>query len=292
METLKNQNTMSVSNSNERVRELYALSYYLRKQSVTMVYRAKTGHAAPALSMAELITVLYFEKLNIDPDNPKWGERDRFVLSKGHACPLYYAALAKRGFFSEKMLETYRALDSKLQGHPDMRKVPGCDMTTGSLGNGIAAALGMALIGKRENKEYFVYAIAGDGEIQEGISWEAFMAAAHYHLDNYILLIDRNGLQSGGNTEDIISEESLEAKFVAFNWDVQTIDGHDIKQIDRAIDKAKIRNRRPHAIIAKTIKGKGVSYMEGQYLWHMKAPDDAQFAIAMHELDEEIAKYE
>lgn len=277
---------------NGRLKELYALSYYLRKQAITMVHRAKTGHAAPALSMAELITTLYFEKMRLDPSNPKWTNRDRFVLSKGHACPIYYAALAKRGFFSEKVLETYRDLDSSLQGHPDMRKVPGCDMTTGSLGNGVSAALGMALLGKREAKDYRVFALAGDGEIQEGIVWEAIMAATHYKLDNFILLIDRNGLQSGGNTDSIMNIESLEEKFKAFNWNVETIDGHNINQIISAIDKASLFNGKPTAIIAKTIKGKGVSFMEGEYLWHMKAPSDSQFEAALRELDEEIAKYE
>lgn len=276
----------------ERVKELYRISYELRKQAVTMVYRAKTGHAAPALSMGDLITALYFEKLNLDPENPKWEDRDRFVLSKGHACPLYYAALAKRGFFPEEMLKTYRCLDSKLQGHPDMRKVPGVDMTTGSLGNGVAAALGMALVGKREGKKHFVYAIAGDGEIQEGITWEAFMSAAHNKLDNLIVIIDNNGLQSGGAVEKVMNLGNLEDKFKSFGWDVETIDGHNMEEICKAIDNAKCGNGKPHAIIAKTIKGKGVSYMEGQYLWHMKAPTDEEYEIAMKELSEEAAKYE
>lgn len=276
--------------SNERVNELHALSYYLRQQAVTMVYRAKTGHAAPALSMGDLVTTLYFEKLNVNPEDPKWEDRDRFVLSKGHACPLYYAALAKRGFFPEEMLKTYRNLDSKLQGHPDMRKVPGVDMTTGSLGNGVAAALGMALLGKREGKKYYVYAIAGDGEIQEGITWEAFMCAAHYHLDNLIVMIDNNGLQSGGAVSSVMDLGDLKGKFRSFGWSVATIDGHDISAISDAVDAAKAEKGKPHAIIARTIKGKGVSFMEGQYLWHMKAPTDEQYEIAMEELKEEATK--
>lgn len=274
-----------------RLNELYRISYELRKQAVTMVHRAKTGHAAPALSSADIVATLYFEKMNLDPSNPKWENRDRFVLSKGHACVSYYAALAKRGFFPEAMLESYRELDSKLQGHPNMNKVPGCDMTSGSLGNGVAGALGMALLAKREGKKHYVYAIAGDGEIQEGIVWEACMSAGHYGLDNLILFVDNNGLQSGGNVQDVMNIEDLASKFSAFNFDVQRIDGHDIAAISDAVDKAKAVKGKPHAIIAKTVKGKGVSYMEGQYLWHMKAPTDEQYELAMKELDDVISKY-
>lgn len=274
------------------IKELYKKSYELRVNAVKMVYNAKTGHAAPSLSMAELITTLYFDILNLDPKNPRWKERDRFVLSKGHACPIYYAALAKRGFFPEEDLMQYRALNSKLQGHPDMRKCPGVDMTTGSLGNGASASLGMALIGKKDKKEYYIYAVCGDGELQEGIVWESAMYAGNEHLDHLIWFVDYNGLQSGGNVKDIQSLDDLEEKFQSFGWDVQTIDGHNIEEIREAVKTAKERKGKPSVILAKTIKGKGVSYMEGQYLWHMKAPNDEQYAIAMDELAKEAARYE
>jgi len=256
-----------------------------------MVHNAKTGHAAPAMSVADILTTLYFNEANIDPANPKWEDRDRIVLSKGHACPVYYAALARRGFFDRKELMTYRALNSRLQGHPDMRKLPGVDMTTGSLGNGVAAALGFALLGKRRNKGFRVFAVAGDGEVQEGVVWEAAMAAAHYKLDNLILIVDRNGLQSGGDVAKIMGLEPLEEKFRAFNWESCTVGGHDIDQLSNAI-KSCGNNGKPHIIIANTIKGKGVSYMEGQFLWHMKAPNDEQYGIAMKELNERAEQYE
>lgn len=277
---------------NDTVKALYKKSYELRKDAVTMVYRAKTGHAAPSLSMAELIATLYFDVLNVDPKNPHWKDRDRFILSKGHACPLYYAALAKRGYFPEEDLVQYRVLNSKLQGHPDMRKCPGVDMTTGSLGNGASASLGMALIGKKDKKEHYVYALCGDGELQEGIVWESALYAGNARLDHLIWIVDCNGLQSGGNVEDIQNLDSLEGKFQMFGWDVQTIDGHNIEEIQNAIQTAKARKGTPSVILAKTTKGKGVSYMEGQYLWHMKAPNEEQFAVALDELSREAEKYE
>lgn len=276
----------------EDIKELYRKSYELRIQAVKMVHHAKTGHVAPSLSMAEMITALYFRVLRLEPSNPHWAERDRFVLSKGHACPIYYAALAKRGFFPEEDLMQYRALNSSLQGHPDMRKCPGVDMTTGSLGNGASASLGMALIGRKDKKEYDIFALCGDGELQEGIVWESALYAGNAHLEHLIWLIDYNGLQSGGSVKDIQNMESLESKFESFGWDVQVIDGHCIEAILQAIDTAKGRKGKPSVIIAKTTKGKGVSYMEGQYLWHMKAPDDEQFAAAMEELLKEVKKYE
>lgn len=276
----------------EEIKALYRKSYELRANAVKMVYNAKTGHAAPSLSMAELITTLYFDILKLDPANPHWADRDRFVLSKGHACPIYYAALAKRGFFPEEDLMQYRALNSKLQGHPDMRKCPGVDMTTGSLGNGASASLGMALIGKKDKRDHYIYAICGDGELQEGIVWESAMYAGNEHLDHLIWFVDYNGLQSGGNVKDIQNLENLEEKFKSFGWDVQTINGHDIEAIQASVETAKSRKGTPSVILAKTTKGKGVSYMEGQYLWHMKAPNDEQFAIAMEELTKEAAQYE
>lgn len=275
----------------QEIRDLYKISYELRMQAVTMVYRAKTGHAAPSLSMADILTALYFKILRLDPENPRWEDRDRFVLSKGHACPIYYAALAKRGFFPEEDLKEYRRLNSKLQGHPDMRKCPGVDMTTGSLGNGASASLGMALIGKKDHKEHYVYAICGDGELQEGIVWEAALYAGNAGLDHLVWFVDFNGLQSGGSVRGIQSLDSLEDKFRSFRWDVQTIDGHDMEAVLNAVERAKAVKNQPSVIIAETIKGKGVSYMEGQYLWHMKAPNEEQYAAAMEELGNQVKQY-
>ena len=269
--------------------ELKRIAYELRLKAVEMVYNAKTGHAAPSMSIAEILSTLYFDILNVDVDNPKNPDRDRFVLSKGHACPIYYAALAKRGFFPEEDLTQYRALNSKLQGHPDMRKCPGVDMTTGSLGNGVSAALGMALIAKKDNKEHYVYALSGDGELQEGIVWEAVMYAGNAHLDNLILIVDNNGLQSGGSVETIQNLGNLSGKFEMFGWDTQEIDGHNVSAIREAIANAKSRKGTPSVIIAKTTKGKGISYMENQYQWHMKAPNDEQYATALEELGKELS---
>lgn len=276
----------------EDVKKLYRTSYQLRQKALEMVYNARTGHCAPCLSMAEIITVLYFDELNLRPEDPQWADRDRMVLSKGHASPLYYAALAKRGFFPEEELSEYRQLNSKLQGHPDMRKCPGVDMTSGSLGNGVSAALGMALIGKKDKKDYYVYAVSGDGELQEGIVWEAAIYAGNAKLDNLIMLVDYNRLQSGGSVEEIQNLDDLEKKFEAFGWDTQSIDGHDIEAIQQAIATAKARKGTPSVILCNTIKGKGISYMEGEYLWHMKAPNDAEFAQGMKELSEEVKRYE
>lgn len=276
----------------DEIKDLYKKSYELRASAVKMVYHAKTGHAAPSLSMAELITALYFCILNVNPSNPRWKDRDRFILSKGHACPIYYAALAKRGFFPEEDLMEYRKLNSKLQGHPDMRKCPGVDMTTGSLGNGLAASLGMALVGKKNQNSHYIYAICGDGELQEGIVWESAMYAGNAHLDHLIWFVDCNGLQSGGKVADIQDLGNLEMKFKSFGWNTQIIDGHNIKEILDAVATAKAANGAPSVIIAKTVKGKGVSYMEGQYLWHMKAPNDEEYKTAMEELAKEAGKYE
>lgn len=272
-------------------RELYRISWELRKKTLDMVYHAKTGHAAPSLSMSEILTVLYFHTLKLDPKNPHWKDRDRFILSKGHACPIYYAALARRGFFPEADLMEYRMLNSKLQGHPDMRKCPGVDMTTGSLGNGLAAALGMALTAKKDHKEHYIYAITGDGELQEGIIWEAAIYAGNACLDNLIVFVDNNGLQSGGNVSDIQNLDSLTGKFEACIWDTQVIDGHDIAAIIQAVSAAKKQKGAPSVIIAKTIKGNGVSFMENQYLWHMKAPNDEQYRQACEELEKVVKEY-
>lgn len=272
-------------------KELYHMSYEMRMDAVRMVYHAKTGHIAPCLSAAEIISTLYFDTLNVNPTHPRWEDRDRFILSKGHACPIYYSALAHKGFFPTNDLMLYRGLNTKLQGHPDMRKCPGVDMTTGSLGNGLSAAVGMALIGKKDHKNHWVFSLTGDGEMQEGIIWESIMCAGNAGLDNLIIFVDCNGLQSGGSVTNIQSLGDLSAKFESFDWTTQTIDGHNIDAIKTAIRAAKEKNGKPAAILAQTTKGKGVSFMENQYLWHMKAPNDEQYVIAMDELQKEAEKY-
>ena len=257
----------------------------IRRDIVTMVGAAKSGHPGGSLSAAEILTYLYFEEMNVDPANPKWENRDRFVLSKGHAAPVLYATLAHKGFFPVEELATLRKLGSHLQGHPDMKKVPGVDMSTGSLGTGISAAVGMALACQVDKKENYVYTVLGDGEIQEGQVWEAAMAAAHYKLDNLIAFVDNNGLQIDGNIDDVMSPNPIDAKFAAFGWHVQVIDGHDFGQIADAIAAAKAEKGKPSAIIAKTVKGKGVSYMENQAGWHGSAPNAEQVAQAIAELN-------
>lgn len=256
----------------------------IRRDIVNMVGTAKSGHPGGSLSATEIVTYLYFEEMNVDPSNPKWAERDRFVLSKGHAAPVLYATLAHRGFFPVEELGTLRKLGSHLQGHPDMKKVPGVDMSTGSLGTGISAAVGMALACQLDKKENYVYAVLGDGEIQEGQVWEAAMAAAHYKLDHLIVFVDNNGLQIDGNIDDVMSPNPIDAKFAAFGWHVQVIDGHDFQQIADAVANAKAEKGKPSVIVAKTVKGKGVSYMENQAGWHGSAPNAEQVAQAMEDL--------
>ena len=257
----------------------------IRKDIVTMIGQAKSGHPGGSLSAAEILTYLYFEEMNIDPKNPKWEDRDRFVLSKGHAAPVLYAALARRGYFPVEELSTLRKIGSHLQGHPDMNKVPGVDMSTGSLGTGFSAANGMALACKLDQKENYVYTLLGDGELQEGQVWEAAMSAAHYKLDNLIAFVDNNGLQIDGNIDDVLSPNPIDAKFAAFGWHVLTIDGHDFRQIAAAVAAAKAEKGRPTMIVAKTVKGKGVSYMENQAGWHGSAPNEEQVAAALTELN-------
>ncbi len=254
----------------------------IRKDIVTMIGQAKSGHPGGSLSATEIVTYLYFEELRIDPTNPKW---DRFILSKGHAAPVLYAALARRGFFPTEELSTLRKIGSHLQGHPDMKKVPGVDMSTGSLGTGFSAATGIAMACKLDKKENYVYTLLGDGEIQEGQVWEAAMSAAHYKLDNLIAFLDNNGLQIDGNIDDVLSPNPIDAKFAAFGWHVLVIDGHDFKQIADAVAAAKAEKGRPTMIVAKTVKGKGVSYMENQAGWHGSAPNEGQVAQAMAELN-------
>lgn len=257
----------------------------IRKDIVTMIGQAKSGHPGGSLSATEIVTYLYFEELKIDPMNPKWDDRDRFILSKGHAAPVLYAALARRGFFPTEELATLRKIGSHLQGHPDMKKVPGVDMSTGSLGTGFSAATGIALACKLDKKDNYVYALLGDGELQEGQVWEAAMSAAHYKLDNLIAFVDNNGLQIDGNIDDVLSPNPIDAKFAAFGWHVLVIDGHDFKQIADAVAAAKAEKDRPTMIVAKTVKGKGISYMENQAGWHGSAPNEEQVAQAIAELN-------
>lgn len=257
----------------------------IRKDIVTMIGQAKSGHPGGSLSAAEIVTYLYFEEMNVDPANPKWEDRDRFVLSKGHAAPVLYAALARRGFFPVEELSSLRKIGSHLQGHPDMKKVPGVDLSTGSLGTGFSAATGIAMACKLDQKKNYVYALLGDGELQEGQVWEAAMSAAHYKLDNLIAFVDNNGLQIDGNIDDVMSPNPIDAKFAAFGWHVLCIDGHDFQQIADAVAAAKAEKGRPTMIVAKTVKGKGVSYMENQAGWHGSAPNEEQVAAALAELN-------
>ena len=257
----------------------------IRKDIVTMIGQAKSGHPGGSLSAAEIVTYLYFEEMNVNPADPKWEDRDRFVLSKGHAAPVLYAALAHKGYFPIEELATLRKIGSHLQGHPDMNKVPGVDMSTGSLGTGISAAVGMALAGKLDKKEHYVFTLLGDGELQEGQVWEAAMAAGHYKLDNLIVFVDNKGLQIDGNINDVMSPNPIDAKFTAFGWHVLTIDGHDFQQIADAVAAAKAEKGKPTMIVAHTVKGKGISYMENQAGWHGSAPNEEQVAQAMTELN-------
>ena len=257
----------------------------IRRDIVTMVGAAKSGHPGGSLSAAEILTYLYFEEMNVDPANPKWENRDRFVLSKGHAAPVLYATLAHKGFFPVEELATLRKLGSHLQGHPDMKKVPGVDMSTGSLGTGISAAVGMALACQVDKKENYVYTVLGDGEIQEGQVWEAAMAAAHYKLDNLVAVVDNNGLQIDGKVSDVMSVYPIPEKFEAFGWNVTTCDAHDFDSIHEAFEKTNEKNGKPWVIVQKSIKGKGVSFMEDKASWHGSAPNDEQYAQAMAELE-------
>jgi len=249
-----------------------------------MLEKSQSGHPGGSLSSAEILTALYFKEMNIDPTNPKWEDRDRFVLSKGHAAPVLYAALAEKGFFPKEELNNLRKVNSMLQGHPDMKGTPGVDMTTGSLGQGLSAAGGMALAGKIDKKDYRVYSIIGDGESQEGLIWEAAMFAAHYKLDNLTVFLDNNGLQIDGTNDEVMNIEPIDDKFKAFGWNVLKIDGHSIDEIIKAIEEAKNTKGKPTMIIAKTFKGKGVSYMENQVGWHGKAPSYEDACKALTEL--------
>ena len=264
--------------------ELKDKALRIRRNIVNMIYLASSGHPGGALSITDILTALYFTEMNIDPLNPKDENRDRFVLSKGHASAALYATLAERGFIKNEDLLGFRKLDSNLQGHPDMNKIPGVDMTTGSLGQGLSAANGMALAGKLDNKNYRVYCVLGDGEIEEGQVWEAAMSASHHKLDNLCVIVDNNNLQIDGTVDKVMSPYPIVDKFESFGFNVIQIDGHDYKQIIEAFEGAKKVTGKPTAIIAKTIKGKGVSYMENQASWHGKAPNEQELAQAMQEL--------
>ena len=269
--------------------ELQKMANEVRKGIVTAVHGAKAGHPGGSLSAADIFTYLYFEEMNIDPKDPKKADRDRFVLSKGHTAPGLYSVLANRGYFPVADLPTLRHLGSYLQGHPCMQETPGVDMSSGSLGQGISAAVGMALAGKMDNKDYRVYTLLGDGEIQEGQVLEASMFAGHRKLDNLVVIVDNNGLQIDGKIDDVCSPYPIDKKFEAFNFHVINIDGNDFDQIRAAFKEARATKGMPTAIIAKTVKGKGVSYMENNAGWHGKAPNDDEYKIAMDDL-EKIAK--
>ena len=265
--------------------ELQKVANEVRKGIITSVHAAKAGHPGGSLSAADIFTYLYFEEMNVDPKDPKKADRDRFVLSKGHTAPGLYSALAQKGYFPVKDLETLRHLGSYLQGHPDMKHIPGVDMSSGSLGQGISAAVGMAIAGKMDNADYRVYTLLGDGEIQEGQVWEASMMAGFRKLDNLVVIVDNNNLQIDGAIDEVCSPYPIDKKFEAFNFHVINIDGNDFDQIDAAFKEAKATKGMPTAIIAHTVKGKGVSFMENQVGWHGTAPNDEQYAVAMEELE-------
>nr|MBQ4320128.1 transketolase [Clostridia bacterium] len=272
-----------------KITELKKIATNIRLGTLEAVYSASSGHPGGSLSIADLLAYLYFVEMKVDPKNPKWEDRDRLVLSKGHTAPGLYAALAEKGFFPKEDLKTFRNIESYLQGHPDMKGTPGVDMTTGSLGLGISAACGMALSGKIYNKDYRVYAIMGDGEQGEGQVWEAAMFAAHYKLDNLCAVLDFNGLQIDGPITEVMNSTPLDKKYEAFNWHVITIDAHDFNQIEAAFNEAKATKGKPTLILAKSTKGKGVSYMENSVAWHGAAPKQEEYEIAVKELNEALA---
>ncbi|WP_342366624.1 transketolase [Clostridium aminobutyricum] len=264
--------------------ELEQMANNIRIDIIRAVHAAGSGHPGGSLSATDIVTALYFREMNIDPENPKMGQRDKFILSKGHAGPVLYSALAEKGFFPKEDLLTFRKLGSKLQGHPDMKKVPGVEMSTGSLGQGFSVAVGMALANRLDESEGRIYVLLGDGELQEGIVWEATMAAAHYGLDNLTAIVDWNGLQIDGKNDDVITVSPVDEKFKSFGWNVICIDGHNFEEIISAFNKARNFSGKPTVIIAKTIKGKGVSFMEDIAGWHGKAPSDEEAKNAVKEL--------
>lgn len=265
--------------------ELKQIANRLRFTAVEMIYKGKDGHPGPALSIADIVATLYFDEMRLKPENPEWEDRDRFVLSKGHACPIYYAALSEKGYFGEKVKDfRLRALGSIFQGHPTKQKTPGVDMTSGSLGNGIAIGSGMAIAGKYRNKDYNVFVIVGDGELQEGICWEGINSAAARKLDNLIVFVDKNGWQSGGSVNEVQGSNNIKERFEAFQWHAQEIDGHDIDAIKAAIADAKAAKGQPSVIVCDCVKGKGLSFMENNNAWHKGVPTDSQYELAKKEL--------
>jgi transketolase len=266
-------------------KKLQEIANHLRLEAVRMVWEAKDGHPGPALSIADIVATLYFDELKVDPKNPQWPDRDRFILSKGHACPIVYAALNEKGYFKEKIEHfDLRALYSMFQGHPVSHKTPGIDSTSGSLGNGISIGAGMAIAGKFHKKDYRVYVIVGDGELQEGVCWEGINVAAKYHLDNMVVFVDRNGWQSGGTVQEVIGDNNVNERFASFGWHILEIDGHDIDQIKAALKEAKKVQGKPVAIICDCIKGKGLDYMENNNAWHKGVPTDEQYEQAKIQL--------
>ena len=275
-----------------QIKQLQILAAESRLGAILGTYHAKSGHPGGSLSAADIFTYLYFNEMNVDPQNPQWEDRDRFVLSKGHCCPSLYATLALKGFFDWDELSELRHVGAMLQGHPDMKGTPGIDMSTGSLGQGVSAACGMALAAKLDNKDYRVYTLLGDGEVEEGQVWEAAMFASHNKLDNLVVIVDQNGLQIDGTVEEVAGIEPLDKKFEAFGFEVFKIDGHDFEQIEDALNKAKTVKGRPTAILAKTVKGKGGSFMENQVGWRGTAPNKKQYEQATAELEAAIEKLE
>lgn len=273
-------------------KELAVTAMKIRKHALEAVYSANSGHPGGSLSVADALSYLYFAEMKIDPRDPKKADRDRFVLSKGHCAPALYSALALKGYFPIEEIKGFRKLGHFLQGHPDMKGVPGVDMSTGSLGQGVSAAAGIALSAKLSKEDYRVYTVLGDGELEEGEVWEAAMFAAHYKLDNLCAYVDNNGLQIDGNIDDVLSPNPIPDKFKAFGWSVIEVDGHNFDEIAAAYEKAKTEKGRPTAIIGHSIKGKGVSFMENKAEWHGAAPNDEQYAQAQKELDDAIAKLE
>lgn len=273
-------------------RQLELIAARGRRLGMEMVFRAASGHIGGSLSAMDILTELYFEELRVDTADPKAPGRDRFVMSKGHCTPALYSILALKGFFPEKQLELFRSIEGHMSGHPDMVNVPGVDMSTGSLGQGLSAAVGMAIAGKMDGAGYRVYALMGDGEIEEGQIWEAAMSAAKYGLSNLCGIVDVNGLQIDGRTADVMPSEPLDKKFEAFGWNVIKADGHDFDSLRAALAEAKAEKSRPSVILAKTVKGKGVSFMENDAGWHGKAPNAEQFEQAMAELNAAVAKLE
>ena len=272
------------STKTELIKKLEKKANQMRIEIIKMIYKAQSGHPGGALSATDIVTALYFHLMNVDTANPAYQDRDRFILSKGHACPVIYAALALKGFYPLAVLDTLRALDSKLQGHPDMNKLPGLDSTSGSLGQGLSVGVGMALVGKMEQKDYHIYVMIGDGESQEGQIWEAAMAANKYKLDNMIAFTDFNRLQVDGFVDEVMPIAPYKEKWESFNWHTQEINGHNLTEIINAVELAREVKDKPHMIIAHTVKGKGVSFMENMAVWHGRAPNAQEYELALQEL--------